>query len=86
MHRPPRRLHHLGVHVPSKVTLALVWGIAGEITEMVNKRGMASLFTRNHPSGAITILMVQYDYFPLINRVDLSRPYQESLAAICNYA
>jgi hypothetical protein len=60
VHRPPRGLHHLGGHVPFKVTLALAWGMSGGITEMVtlkNKSGMASSLTRDHPSGAITILM-----------------------------
>jgi len=44
VYRPPRGLHHLGGHVPSKAALALRWKMEGGNTEMVtlkNKRGMA---------------------------------------------
>jgi hypothetical protein len=60
VHRSPRGLHHLGGHVLSKVTLALTWEMEGGITEMVtlkNERGITSSLTRDHPGGAIAILM-----------------------------
>jgi hypothetical protein len=34
-----------------------------------NKRGMASSLVRDHPGGAIAILMAYLEHFPLINRM-----------------
>ena len=39
------------------------------------KRGMTYSLIRDHPGGAIAILMAWHDHFLFINRVDLPRSH-----------